>query len=197
MNTKKSAKPEDRIKEQQADYLETPYEIPFVEFERFEVIDGIRYEMQPSPTVKHQKISGALHLMLHHTCHTTATILYAPIDLYLDEDNQFQPDLVVISHERAAIIGEKRIEGAPDLVVEILSPSTSHNDRIHKKRQYERHGLPEYWIVDPVHRTIDQFMLVEGKFMLNETYGIRGALTSPRMPCIRIDLSRLFPEEVQ
>lgn len=164
-----------------------------MDYERYEIIEGVRYDCSPAPTVLHQRISGALHIMLHNSCHAGGTVLYAPIDVYLDEDNQFQPDLVYITHEREFIIGEKRIEGAPDLVVEILSPSTSQNDKIRKKRQYERHGVQEYWIIDPVHRTIDQFALEQGKFVLSEIYGIAQTLTSTRYPCFLIHVGRLFP----
>ncbi len=159
----------------------------------YEIVEGIRYDLKPAPTVSHQQISGAFHIMLYQTCHLNGTILYSPIDVYLDEDNQFQPDLVFILHENAAIIKEKRIEGAPDLVVEILSPSTSHNDKIRKKRQYERHGVKEYWIVDPLHRIVDQFIRESDKFILLDTYSISGRLTSPLFQCIDIDMSRIFP----
>ncbi|WP_373230028.1 Uma2 family endonuclease [Cohnella sp.] len=182
-----------RIKEQSESYGDSDSEFLGMEEPRYEIVEGIRYELKPTPTVTHQQISGSLHIMLYQTCHAIGTILYSPIDVFLDKDNQFQPDLVYILHENAEIIKEKRIEGAPDLVVEILSPSTSHNDKIRKKRQFERHGVKEYWIVDPVHRTVDQFILNKGKFDLFETYSISGRMTSPVFSCIDIDMSRLFP----
>lgn len=151
--------------------------------------------MQAAPTIYHQQISGALYLMLYQTCHPNGTLLYAPVDVYLDEDNLFQPDLVYILHENASIIKPKRIEGIPDLVVEILSPSTSHNDKIRKKRQYERFGLKEYWIVDPVHLTLDQFILdAGGKLQLVETYDAHAPskVASPMFSCIDIDMKRVF-----
>lgn len=184
------------VKEEQQPYAEANASEPEfmgMEYERYEIIEGVRYDCSPAPAVLHQRISSALHIMLHNSCHGDGTVLYAPIDVYLDEDNQFQPDLVYITHEREYIIGEKRIEGAPDLVVEILSPSTSQNDKIRKKRQYERHGVQEYWIIDPVHRTVDQFVLEQGKFVLYEIYGIAQTLTSPRYPCILIHVGQLFP----
>jgi Uma2 family endonuclease len=164
---------------------------PYIE-ERYEIIEGIRYDLKPAPTVTHQRLLGALHIMMYQTCHTNGVILFSPLDVHLDEDNQFQPDLVFILHQNASIIKEKRIEGAPDLVAEVLSPSTSHNDKIRKKRQYERHEVKEYWLIDPVHRTVDQFILEQQKFVLFETYGITGRLTSPQFSCIEIDMSQLF-----
>jgi len=190
----KPIKPIEFVKEQQQEYLEPDAEFSAMEFERYEIIEGVRYEMQPSPTVTHQQISASFFVMLYETCHTNATILYSPLDVYLDEDNQFQPDLIAIRHEREPIIKEKRIEGAPNLVVEILSPSTSQNDKIRKKRQYERFGVEEYWIADPVHLTIDQFIRSDdGKFTLLETYGANDTLTSPHLACVRIDVNRVFP----
>ncbi|XID93314.1 Uma2 family endonuclease [Paenibacillaceae bacterium WGS1546] len=164
-----------------------------MEEERYEIIEGIRYELKPAPTVNHQQISGALHIMLYQTCHANGTILYSPVDVYLDEDNLFQPDLVYVLHENAAIIKKHRIEGVPDLAVEILSPSTSHNDKVRKKRQFERFGLKEYWIIDPVHLTLDQFIRNEdGKLELYETYITPGRATSPLFSCIDIDMDRVF-----
>lgn len=168
---------------------------PTMEYERYEIINGIRYELHPAPTVSHQRISGAFHISLHQTCHSTGTILYSPIDVYLDEHNQFQPDLVYITHENESIIKHDRIEGAPDLVLEILSPSTSQNDKIRKKEQYEKFGVKEYWIADPVHHIVDQFVLENSKYILKETFGIANQLTSPLFPCISIDLSKIFPTE--
>lgn len=172
------------------DHYEPQYPIP--EYERYEIIEGIRYDLHPAPSVKHQKISAAFFISLYSTCHSTGTILYSPIDVYLDEDNQFQPDLVYILHENEQIIKEDRIEGAPDLVLEILSPSTAQNDNIRKKRQYERFGVKEYWIADPVHCTLDQFIWENETYVLRETYGIDDTLTSPLFPCISIDLSKIF-----
>ncbi|TVY07768.1 Uma2 family endonuclease [Paenibacillus cremeus] len=188
------AKPE-RVKEQveSYEYVDRPAPNPYVE-ERYEIIEGVRYDLSPAPTILHQKIAAQLYLALHSTCHANGTILFSPIDVYLDEDNCFQPDLVMVLHEREHIITPARIEGAPDLVVEILSPSTSTNDKIRKKRQFEKHGVTEYWIADPTHFTIDQFVLVNGEFVLHESYGagIGDVLTSERFTCIHIELDKLF-----
>jgi len=193
-----SKKREPLVKEQTEDYAYGGDDLDFLgveEEERYEIIEGVRYDMQAAPTIYHQQISGALYIMLYQTCHPNGTILYSPVDVYLDEDNQFQPDLVYILHENAAIIKEKRIEGVPDLAVEILSPSTSHNDKVRKKRQFERFGLKEYWIVDPVHLTLDQFILKgDGKLNLVETYVAPNRVTSPLFSCIDVDMKRVFAD---
>jgi Uma2 family endonuclease len=182
----------DRVKEQVPSYPDPESEFMGMEYPRYELIEGVRYECSPAPTVLHQKISGSFYIQLYQTCHSNGTFLYSPVDVYLDADNQFQPDLVYIVHERDFIIKEKRIEGAPDLVLEILSPSSSQNDKIRKKRQYARFGVKEYWIVDPYHRAVDQFVLADDKYDLLETYSAEERLTSPLFPCISIDLGKVF-----
>lgn len=186
-------KSKDQIKEQGQPYMEPDPGYPAIEEEElFEIVEGVRYDMKPAPIVNHQRILGILYIMIHETCHANGVILFSPLDVYLDEDNQFQPDLVFILHHHDSIIKEKRIEGAPDLVAEILSPSTSQNDKIRKKRQYERFGVQEYWLIDPVHRTVDQFVLEQGKYVLHEIYGLRDHLTSPLFSCVNIDVNQLF-----
>jgi Uma2 family endonuclease len=165
---------------------------PYDSFNRFEIIDNVRYDLKPAPTVIHQKISSYLYRSLYNSCHLKGTILYAPLDVYLDDENLFQPDLIFVSNENSDIIMDQYIEGSPDLVVEILSPSTSQNDKIRKKALYERFGVKEYWIVDPHHFTIDQFVLENGKYQLNGTYADGHTLSSEKFPCIEVDLSSLF-----
>lgn len=167
--------------------------------ERYEIIEGIRYDMQPSPTFNHQWLVTQLLSSIDKTCSSAGTVIVAPMDVYFDENNIFQPDVIYISNENSDSIKRHRIEGAPDLVAEILSPSTSANDKIRKKRNYERFGVPEYWIVDPIHRLIDQFVADNGKYALHGTYAAGGLLQSPRFSCIAIDmdklLARLLPDE--
>ncbi|QJD87547.1 Uma2 family endonuclease [Cohnella herbarum] len=182
----------DKVREQQQSYGEPEGDFPFEDEVRFEIVEGVRYDLTPAPTVTHQQLLAEIFVMVYHTCHPNGEVLFSPLDVFLDEDNHFQPDLVYILHENSSIINAKRIEGAPDLVAEILSPSTSHNDKIRKKRQYEKHGVKEYWVIDPVHRLVDQFILSGGKYVLHETYGITGRMNSPMFSCVDIDIARLF-----
>lgn len=184
-------KPAERAKEQLETYEGEPSRNPFVE-ERYEIVEGVRYDFLTAPVVSHQRILAAMFRAMDRICSNDGILLFAPIDVYLDENNRFQPDLVYIAHDNASILTEQRIEGAPDLVAEILSPSTSSNDKIRKKRQYERHGVQEYWIADPTHRTVDQFVSRGGKFELHETYGLGDTLTSPLFGCVEIDMNELF-----
>jgi Uma2 family endonuclease len=167
-----------------------PIELPLIE-ERYEIIDGIRYDCQPSPTLNHQLLVTQLCSDLYSTCHAAGTIIVAPMDVHLDEDNIVQPDLIYVANENRSIL-RTRIEGVPDLLVEILSPSTGTHDKVRKKALYERFGVHEYWIVDSYHRTIDQFVLHDEKYVLEKTYGSADTLLSARFPCISVQLGKVF-----
>jgi Uma2 family endonuclease len=95
--------------------------------------------------------------------------LYAPVDVQLSEHDIVQPDLVVILDAHRSIITRPKINGAPDLVVEIISPSSDQLDRKIKKDLYQEFGVPEYWVVDPLTQTLEQFVLCEGKYQLQPT----------------------------
>lgn len=201
MKDKKTGEREkEQVKEKQELYPENeewagPYElIEGVRYgeKRYEIIDGVRYEFLASPVIIHQKIVAALHIMLYQTCHANGTILFAPMDVYLDKDALVQPDLIYVSHENESILKGKYISGAPDLLAEVLSPSTSEMDKIQKKRLYEQHGVREYWIVDPVHGIVDQFVHRKGKLELYATYGKKDRVVSPVIPCINVEVGKLF-----
>lgn len=162
------------------------------EFDRFELIEGIRYDFKPSPTFNHQLLANQINLSISQTCAMKGIIVTAPMDVYLDAENVVQPDIIYISNENTQIVTPRRIEGAPDLVVEILSPSTGTRDKIRKKSLYARYGIKEYWIVDPVHTTVDQFVLVDEHYLLHATYGEQDTVTSPELSCISVDLLPIF-----
>lgn len=122
------------------DYLLLPKD------KRYELIKGEIY-MVPSPTPVHQWESKRRFLALddHVSEHTLGEVYYAPLDVVLSEEDVVQPDLLYISKERSHILTEKNIQGAPDLVVEILSPGTAERDRTLKRKLYARHGVLECW----------------------------------------------------
>ncbi|MCC2685056.1 MAG: hypothetical protein K0R75_1955 [Paenibacillaceae bacterium] len=164
------------------------YDVP----ERYELIDGVRYDFLASPKVSHQVLSKALESALDTTCYATGIILYAPLDVHFDVENIVQPDLIYIANENMGIIQDDKIVGAPDLLVEILSPSTGTRDKTKKRVLYEKFGVKEYWIVDPVHLTVDQFALMEGKLGWVATLSDEDTLTSERFPCIAVSLGAVF-----
>ena len=184
----------DKVQEQSQSY--EGEDSPFIE-ERYEIINNVRFDLKPAPSVTHQHLVGQLQHLMKTTCRDNGVILVSPLDVFLDDANHFQPDLVFILHENQHIIKETHIEGVPDLVVEVLSPSTSKNDKIAKKDQYERFGVQEYWIVDPVHSVLDQFVLENGRYQLSATHAAEGRLTSPLFACIDIDLEDLFTPVVK
>src|SRR5699024_6297177 len=120
-------------------------------------------------------------------------VLYAPVDVVLSMRDVVQPDLMYISETRADIIAENNVVEAPDLVVEILSEATKTSDRTSKKTLYEQNGAREYWIVDPIGQTIEQFILREGVFELNGRLGSAQTLTSPTLEGFSLAVGAVFP----
>ncbi len=161
---------------------------------RYEVIDGQLY-VSPAPVPEHQGASGELFFLTqtHIRSRQLGGRLYsAPIGVVLDEDNGLQPDLVYISRERLGIIGDKAIEGAPDLVVEILSPGTRSRDRGKKLQRYAAAGVPHYWIVDPRTRALEAYVLIDGEYEQTGTYG-RGSVFRPDLfPGLEIPIDDLW-----
>jgi len=122
--------------------------LPESETKRYELIEGELITV-PSPNFKHQSISGNLEFILRKFIQkkNLGTIIYAPFDVHLG-DNVIQPDILFVSRERSYIITEEKIKGAPDLVIEILSPATIQRDRTCKRTLYAQYGVQKYWIVD-------------------------------------------------
>jgi Uma2 family endonuclease len=127
---------------------------------RYEVIDGELY-VTPPPAWKHQRSLSKLHLRLGAWIYgnNLGEIVEAPTGVVLDDHNGLQPDLLHISRERLSIISERGVEGAPDLVVEILSPSTRARDKGVKMRRYAAAGIPHYWQVDPRSESMEAYRL--------------------------------------
>src|SRR5690606_38069544 len=107
--------------------------------------------MSPAPTYSHQYILGELHTQMSNYLkkNPMGRVVLAPFDVHLDEENVFQPDVIFVRNENLELIRESGLFGAPDLAVEILSPSTAKYDLKKKKMQYEQNGVTEYWVVNP------------------------------------------------
>jgi len=166
--------------------------------ERWELIDGIPYLMTPAPSPKHQEILGELfRLISNFLVGKTCKPYLAPFDVRLfpnehrTDRDLVQPDLTVICDPNK--ITSYGCEGAPDFIIEILSPSTAKKDKGVKKRLYERAGVKEYWIVDPLHHTIEVYLLnQEGKYNEAEIYGIEDRIQLASIPDLAIDLETVF-----
>lgn len=137
--------------------------------------DGLRYEIlegmlvaEPSPRTAHQRFSGNLFAALHGYIRgrRLGAVFAAPFEVILAEKSVVVPDLVFVTRERIGIITDRGVEGAPDLIVEILSPGTARRDRVAKLRLYARHGVRHYWLADPDARIVEAFELVEGAYMV-------------------------------
>ena len=126
---------------------------------RHEIIDGV-HVMNPAPSVYHQTVSRRIQFQLYSQIELAnlGIVANAPVDVELTPHDIVQPDLVIVLEGRK-IITPSKIKGVPDHVVEILSPSSDHNDRVLKLDLYEKVGVPEYWIVDPFEHEVQQCRL--------------------------------------
>lgn len=136
---------------------------------REELINGAVIAMSPRPSFNHNRVASRIYWVFEHYLKgRRCTAIAAGTDLYLTEKDRFVPDMMVVCDRDK--IQEDGVHGAPDLVAEVLSPSTSKNDRIHKKAVYEVCGVREYWLVDPANRTIEQYLLRDGALILETVY---------------------------
>jgi len=177
----------DKKKYTYEDYLKTPEDV------RFELIEG-NLIVTPSPVPYHQWVVKNLLYELERFVrkNKVGKVFDAPCDVYLDEENVLQPDILFISNERIDIIGEKKIEGAPELVIEVLSESTAYRDLVKKKKIYAKFGVKEYWIVDPIEKTLDIYFLKENIFELKEKFYSNDIVVSLLLPGLKIKLSEIF-----
>ena len=135
------------------------------EEKRYELIDGELY-MAPAPGSVHQFILRNLGFLLWGFVRSNqlGQVVFAPLDVILSEEDVVQPDLLFVSRERQHIISDRGCEGPPDLVVEVLSPSTQQRDRVLKRKLYASYGVLELWLVDPESRTIEVLALEANDF---------------------------------
>lgn len=160
----------------------------------YELIDGeVIRKSAPAPI--HQRISRTIAFAMHQhvTQHQLGEILYAPIDVFLDDNNAPQPDIVFVGANQADIVTNDGIEGVPTLVVEIISPSSIVRDRKDKYAVYERVGVPEYWLIDPANQEIEIYQWQQGRYVLLSAASVlEGQLTSAVFPNLNLDLKTLF-----
>lgn len=154
-----------------ADYRKLP------EGAKYQLIDGEIIEM-PSPTLKHQQIAMSLARQMGNIAFEkqNGTALFAPMDVFINEENTFQPDLLFVRHQHAGRLQPDGVHGPPDLVIEILSPSTGYYDMKKKFQVYERYGVQEYFIVDPEDLEVVGYRRDGGRF--HEFLREKGKITS-------------------
>ena len=170
-----------------ADYLTWPDDA------RYELIDGEAFLMSPAPLVEHQEVAGELFRQLANQLDGQPCRPYiAPVDVRLpraDEadaaiDTVVQPDVLVVCDPSK--IDRRGVRGAPDWVLEVLSPSTAAHDQIAKRRTYERAGVREYWLVHPGDRTLTVYVLDNGQYGRPEIYELKDATPIGVLPGVAI-----------
>lgn len=159
---------------------------------RYEVAAGVLELMSPAPTPKHQAVATKLVHCLMNTCESDYMMFASPIDLILSDTEIRQPDVVMIHRERRHIITKRGIEGAPDLVVEVVSPNSSRRDRHSKRLAYAKYGVPEYWIVDPGNEALEQYLLSGEHYDLFTIYEKGDIVKSDRLPCATFKLNLIL-----
>ncbi|MBU0701840.1 Uma2 family endonuclease [bacterium] len=175
------------------DYLNWPDE------ERWELIDGIAYDMSPAPSVDHQDILGVLFTEFFvYLKGKPCKVFLAPLDVILPKDDEaeedcqtvVQPDILVVCDRTK--LDSKKCKGAPDLAIEILSPSTTKKDMTVKFSLYERVGVKEYWIVHPLDKTIFVYKLEGNKYARAEMYSAEDKIKVGIFEDLEIDLAAVF-----
>ena len=171
------------------DYLKGP-EIK----QRYDIIDG-EMIMAPSPNLQHQQILGQLFLQVYRFVseHALGHVMFAPLDVIVQREplRVRQPDLLFVSNERANIL-ERVVEGAPDLVVEVLSPGNTRGEMESKLADYARLGVREYWIVSPEAMTVEVLKLDKGSWQRDSLSGVGDHVSSDVLPGIELEVSQLF-----
>ena len=178
-----------------ADYLTWQFQ------ERVELIRGKIFKMSPAPKRVHQEVSRQLQYFIFHFFHKTDCKAFnAPFDVRLfkktkkdqEIETVVQPDICVICDREK--LDDRGCIGAPDLIVEILSPSTKNKDIKDKFELYEQNEVKEYWIVDPSNKTVIKYTLEHGKYIGDKIRGEEEMLSSTLFPELSINLSEVFEE---
>jgi Uma2 family endonuclease len=175
------------------DYQELPEGPP-----HYQVIEG-DLVMSPSPNLFHQSVAGRIYLILAQFLekHPIGFVFIAPLDVFLTELNVYQPDVVFVSNQRRSIITRDGIEGAPDLVVEVLSPGTARLDRGSKRKIYARTGVKELWLVDPEAKLIAVYQLAKDAEAPAATHDAKAVFQSSLLPGLRIKASSIFKSALE
>ena len=163
--------------------------------QRHEILDGEHY-VTPAPSMGHQGVSMYLSEKLGFFVreHRLGRVFAAPADVLLSRHDVAQPDLLFISNERAAILTKANVQGAPDLLIEILSDSTRRRDETLKRDRYERAGVLEYWVVDPRRQVVRVFMREGDGFLAPQELAAAAGdvLTTALLPGLEIRVSEMF-----
>jgi Uma2 family endonuclease len=168
---------------------------------RYELIDGVAYAMGPAPTRRHQEVAGELYRIIAEAFDESPCRPYiAPFDVRLpyaneaddDVDTVVQPDISVICDKSK--LDERGCRGAPEWIIEVLSPSTASHDQILKRALYERAGVREFWLVHPVDRIVTIYVLEQGAYGKPLMYELVGELAAVTLPHVLVPWERVLRE---
>ena len=182
-------RPNPRVKFTVKDYMSTP------EGTRYQLLDG-EMILAPSPVTQHQRVLIRLYRAIHDfvSAGQLGEVFVAPYDVVLSDHDIAQPDILFVSSARSAIVTEANIQGAPDLVVEILSPGTEEYDRGYKQALYSRHGVLEYWLVDPDAETVEVLTQGEQGLAPLDTYRRGDLIASALLDGLALETDQVFSQ---
>lgn len=176
-----------KLKYTYEDYLLTE------EGKHYELIDGDLL-LTPAPNIPHQDVCKKLAYSLIEQLEKKGLgkVFIAPTDVALSETDVVQPDILFISKERLSLITKQNIQGAPDLVVEIVSPESEKRDKELKRKLYHRSGIKEYWLVDPETKTIEILTRADQDYVIHGTFSENHTFTSPSFASLSFELKEIF-----
>jgi len=162
---------------------------------RYEILDGELF-VTAAPRPLHQWVLGQLHLLLRaKEGHAIGSVWLSPLDVVFSKTNVVEPDIIVLRTPSKQHFHRKNFDFVPDLVMEVLSPSTQKHDRLRKRRFYARWKVPEYWIVDPDASTIEVLALVDGGLSYRAVgwYGPGDRVRSLTFDRLELAVGEIFP----
>ncbi len=159
----------------------------------YELLNGHIVKKQ-APSPMHQKAVIKISTLIENfiTEKDLGDCYTSPIDVFFDKYNNTQPDILYIKKDRLFIVTEHGIEGQPDLIIEVLSPSTYRNDRIGKMKLYREFGVSEYWIVDPIYKVIEVYSLENNAYIMSSNAIETGEITSKILEEFKLDIEKIF-----
>lgn len=169
--------------------------------ERYEVLEGVLVPMGAAPFLRHQRIvmNLAMKLSAYLERHPIGEVFFAPVDVVLESQRPatvVQPDLLFMRAANRHRLTEKNVQGPPDLVIEVLSPSNAQRDSVHKRRLYERFGVEEYWLVPSNFDRIEVLRRGDtGRYGRPQLFESGDTLTSEVLPGFELAIAPLFPAE--
>jgi Uma2 family endonuclease len=163
---------------------------------RHELIEG-EHIVSAAPTLRHQRVAFNLAFAISAYVRPRALgeVFMAPVDVLFSQFDVVEPDVLYVAKTNAPRLRERHVEGAPDLAIEVLSPSSARIDKVRKLRLYERHGVREYWLADPATDTLEAYRLTAGgrlALQASLSHAAGDVLETPLLAGLRIALSEIF-----